>query len=304
MPNFFRLHLLPIFLLVSTACGLLVAYAMAGDFKPLGQWSAADVVGEGGSCVLAFVWLCLMLKSRPAGRVTQLLTTGLGLMFLAWWADCLDEFIALPDAFYWDHWLESAPMVIGVLVLTYGLYHWHHEQLAISAQLKKRERLFREHLAFDHLTPLAGARYLKKQLAICLKQSQQKGDALSLIAFDLNGFDAINQCYGHSEGDAVLQAVSQLVLLNLRQQDLLCRLAGDRFVILLPSTSEKQAQIMAAELTESIECFAYKTQNVGERLYLKAATAVVKAGDEDQQQLLQRLNIALANSKQPIALRA
>lgn len=304
MPNFLRLHLIPIFTLIVISGGLLLTYLIAGDLKPLRQWSAADIIGEGGSAVLAFVWLCLMLKSRPAGRVTQLLTLGLGLMFLSWWADCLDEFISLPDSFYWDHLFESIPMVIGVLVLTYGLYHWHHEQLAISAQLQKRERLFREHLAFDYLTPLAGASYLKKQLALCLKRSRQDAKPLSLIIIDLNNFDAINQCYDHVEGDAVLQAVSQLLLLNLRQQDLLCRLAGDRFVVLLPNTGKSTAQIMANELSLALVSFAYKTQGHGERLHLSATTAVVKAGDEDQHQLLERLNLALARAKQPMVLQA
>ncbi len=112
---------------------------------------------------------------------------------------------------------------------------------------------------------------------------------------------AINQAYGHAEGDAVLQALSHSLLLNLRRQDLLCRLAGDRFVVLLPNTGERQAQVLAQELQQAVRALAHKTRQQGERLQLAATTAVVMALDEPPQDLLKRLNLALAKAKQPLA---
>ncbi|MFP3701806.1 diguanylate cyclase, partial [Burkholderia sp. SIMBA_013] len=81
-----------------------------------------------------------------------------------------------------------------------------------------------------------------------------------------DNFAAINQAYGHAEGDAVLQALSHLLLLNLRRQDLLCRLAGDRFVVLLPNTGERQAKELALELQQAVRGLAHKTRLHGERL--------------------------------------
>lgn len=305
MPALLRLHRLKLLLLLVTANLILILHLATGDLKAVTDWSWADIIGEGGAGLLALLWLCLILKSRPAGRVTNLLTLGLGLVFLSWWVDCLDEFIHLPDTIHWDHWLESAPMAAGLLLLTYGLYHWHHEQLAITAQLEKRERLFREHRYFDKLTPLSGADYLRHQLALCLQQHDRQhplAEPLSLVAIDLDKFDSINQHFGHGEGDAVLQAVSQLLLLNLRRQDLLCRLAGDRFVVLLPGTGERQATLLAAELAMAVAAFACRTQHQGERLYLSASTATVMATVEDSpESLLERLNLKLAQAKQTSA---
>ena len=303
MSSLLHLHRLKLAALLLAANLALLLHLAAGDLKPMAEWVWLDILGEGGSALLALAWLVLILKSRPAGRVSSLLALGLGCVFFSWWVDALDEFIRLPDSITWDSWLESAPMPIGLLLMTVGLYHWHHEQLAISAQLEKRERLFREHRLFDKLTPLGAAEYLRRQLQLNLQHAEQ-AQPLSLVAVDLDNFSALNQRFGHAEGDAVLQAISQQLLLNLRCQDLLCRLAGDRFVVLLPNTGETLARQLAGELQLAVAHLAHKTRQHGERLHLSATVAVVMAVDEDPQTLLQRLNLALARAKQPLALSA
>ncbi|MBH2033221.1 MAG: GGDEF domain-containing protein [Pseudomonadales bacterium] len=303
MSSLLHLHRLKLAALLLAANLALLLHLAAGDLKPMAEWVWLDILGEGGSALLALAWLVLILKSRPAGRVSSLLALGLGCVFFSWWVDALAEFIRLPDSITWDSWLESAPMPIGLLLMTVGLYHWHHEQLAISAQLEKRERLFREHRLFDKLTPLGAAEYLRRQLQLSLQHAEQ-AQPLSLVAVDLDNFSALNQRFGHAEGDAVLQAISQQLLLNLRCQDLLCRLAGDRFVVLLPNTGETLARQLAGELQQAVAHLAHKTRQHGERLHLSATVAVVMAVDEDPQTLLQRLNLALARAKQPLALSA
>ena len=299
MPTLFGLHRLKLAALLLAANAALLLHLGAGDLKPMGDWVWLDILGEGGSALLCLVWLGLVLKSRPAGRVTNFLALGLGLVFLSWWVDALDEFILLPDAISWDHWLESAPMPLGLVLLTLGIYHWHREQLAISAQMEKRERLFREHLLFDKLTPLNTADYLRRQLQQSLAEARAAQQPLSLVILDLDDFSQINRLHGHAEGDRVLQALTQLLLLNLRHRDLLCRLAGDRFVVLLPNTGAREAQLLAEELRLAVAHLAYKARAHGERLQLQASTAAVMALQDDADGLLQRLNLALAKAKQP-----
>lgn len=287
-------------LLLAANLGLLL-YLACGELKSISEWVWLDIVGEGGTALLVLLWLGLVLKSRPAGRVTNYLALGLSFIFFSWWIDSLDEFIRLPDSVSWDHWLESGPMPVGMILLTIGIYHWHREQLAISVQMEKREKLFREHRLFDKLTPLGGADYLKRQLVASLEDSHRQQQPLSLLALDIDNFDAINQTFGHAEGDAVLQALSHLLLLNLRRQDLLCRLAGDRFVVLLPNTGESQARLLALELQHAVQGLAHKTRQHSERVHLSASTAVVMAMNEEPDALLKRLNLALARAKQPLA---
>ncbi len=283
-------------LVLAANCGLLI-YLAAGTIKAWAEINWMDVAGEGGTCLILCGWLVMLLRGRPAGRVTRLLSLGLCCIAFSMWMDTLDEFIRLAPEAVWDNWLETAPMPIGMLLLTLGMYHLQQEQRAITEQMRKREQLFREHRLFDKLTPLAGAQYLRQHLQQALAQAAGEHQPLSLVAIDLDNFSQVNQRYGQDEGDQVLQVVAQLLLLNLRQQDMLCRLAGDRFVAVLPSTGERQAQAMAEALRLSIAHLAHHSRRHGERLQLTATVASVMALDEDEAQLLKRLNLALSRAK-------
>ena len=92
-------------LLVIANAGALL-YLSLGELKPMEIWSWTDIAGEGGSALLVLVWAWLLLKGRPAGRVTNLLFFGLACLFCSLWMDSLDEFIALPETMTLDHWLE------------------------------------------------------------------------------------------------------------------------------------------------------------------------------------------------------
>ncbi|MHC6226152.1 GGDEF domain-containing protein [Pseudomonas sp. X10] len=283
-------------LILAANAGVLI-YLAAGTLKTWAEINWMDVAGEGGTCLILCGWLLMLLRGRPAGRVTRLLSLGLCFTAFSMWMDTLDEFIRLPAEAVWDNWLETAPMPVGMLLLTLGMYHLQQEQHAITEQMRKREQLFREHRLFDKLTPLSGAQYLRQHLQQALAHAAAEQQPLSLVAIDLDDFSQVNQRYGQEEGDQVLQVVAQLLLLNLRQQDMLCRLAGDRFVAVLPNTGQRQAQAMAEDLRQSIGHLAHHTSRHGERLQLSASVASVMALDEDEAQLLKRLNLALVQAK-------
>lgn len=289
-------------------CGLatlaltgLYLYVLAGEIKAWESIKWVDVFAEGGSALLALIWLVLLLRSRPAGTVTLLLSLGLSCFVFSWWMDLIDEFIKMPPTVYWDNWLESMPIPIGLLLLTFGIYHWHKEELAISAQMVKRERVFREHRLFDALIPLGGADYLREQLKLALKDAKSSQRVLSLVAIDIDDFYKINAQYGHQEGDQALQSVTQLLLLNLRDQDLLFRLAGDRFVALLPDTREHEANHIANELQHAIASLAYKTKTHGNRIHLSATIAVEVGQNEEPNVLIKSLNSRLGLIKSQIS---
>lgn len=301
MKSLLKMHSLTLSSLFLAANAGLLIYLAAGDIKYWAEINWMDVVGEGGAGAIWLGWLIMLLRARPAGRVTRLLAIGLCCLTFSMWMDTLDEFIRLPADAVWDNWLETAPMPVGMILLTFGVYHLHREQQAISAQMSKREQLFREHRLFDNLTSLSGAQYLRQHLRQALETARTDQRPLSLIAVDLDDFSLINQRYGQEEGDQVLQVVAQLLLFNLRQQDMLCRLAGDRFVAVLPDTGESQARLLADDMRQSIGSLGHRTLRHGERLHLQATTATVMALDEDEAQLLKRLNTMLAQAKPRLA---
>ena len=204
----------------------------------------------------------------------------------------------MPSTLIWHNWLESLPIPIALVLLSIGIYHWHQEEIAISAQMVKRERYFREHRLFDKLIPVGGAAYLKKLLKLSLAESKKLQQPLALIAIDLDNFNMINRLYGPEESDHILQLICQLLVLNLRDEDLICRLAGDRFVVLLHNTSEHEAQQMSMDLQNAVASFAYRTRQHHQRVYLSATAVTTMARTDDSDSLIKRLNLEISKTKQ------
>ncbi|MCV2367949.1 GGDEF domain-containing protein [Roseateles oligotrophus] len=270
-------------LLALPMAALLWAFASFGEPKPLLQWRWVDIAGEGGMGVMAAIWLFQLRLSRPGGRVTDLLCLGLAAMMLGQWVDVLDEFWHLPKAIYWDNWLESSLNPLGALLLTLGLHHWRLEQRALTEQLLKRERLFREHRSMDGITQLGDAAYLQAQIA--LEQRMQRPGALLMLSLD--GFDTVTRELGLAESDRLLQAASHLLLLNLHPEHLLCRFAADRFCVLMPGADSDGARLQAEHLQQALNGLAHHSRG-GQRLQLRAsrAWAPLDASQPPEQQLL------------------
>jgi len=237
------LHRRTLVIVAAALAGFLLLYASAGTAKPYGEWKWMDIVGEGGTAVMAGVWLLLTLSSRPGGLVTRLLAGGLAAIMLGSWADCLDEFFRISKDELWDNWLEAL-LPLGMAILTAGMVYWRQEQFRLNEHLQKRERLFRDHRPFDRLTQLADARYLREQL----RHAHDSGQPCALALLDIDGFHRINREHGQREGDRALQAVGHMLLLNLRNDDLLCRYAGDRFALLMPGLDAHEAGALARHL--------------------------------------------------------
>lgn len=271
----------------------LLLYASQGQAIPAAEWQPVDIVGEGGMALLAGFWAVLIARSRPGGRVTLLLTGGLTAIMLGNWLDCLDEFFQLPSTVWWDNLLESGLNIGGMLVLTMGLLDWRQEQFRITEQFERRERLFRDHRVLDLVTQLANADYLKRQLR--LERHLAPDQPCALIMLDIDRFHLVNRTHGAREGDRVLQAVSQILLLNLRPDDLLCRYAGDRFALLLPNTRENEAREMAQHLATMVGALRLHTRRAGQPLPLTARVACAMA-HTDLDVLIQRLNEAIENA--------
>ena len=283
-------------LLLAVAAGFGI-YRVWGEAKPFHTISWLDVFSEGGMTLLALFWLVLLLRSRPGGRVTQLLALGLSCVAFSWCMDTVDEFYRLPDHLFWRGWLESLPVPMALGLLSLGIFHWHKEEIAISAQLTKRERLFRDHRLFDKLIPVGGASYLREQIRLTSQGSDDR--SLALVAVDIDNFNHINRQHGFAEGDEILQSVCQVLWLNLRESDVLCRLAGDRFVALLPETTESEARSIATELQTAVSSLAYKHRETRQRIFLSATTAVTMACEGDADTLIRRLSRKLTQQSAP-----
>lgn len=233
--------------------GVLWLFGQSGALKSMAQWQWIDVVGEGGMALMLGVWLTQLRASRPAGVVTNWLCLGLAAMVLGAWVDWMDEFWALPKTVVWDNWMESTLTPAGVALLTWGLHLWRQEQLVLNEQLRKRERVFREHRSLDGVTQLGDASYMAQQVE--LERRAGRSGALVMLGFD--GFDAVLRDHGLAQAERMLQAAGQLLLLNLSPDALLCRYGAARFVVLLPGCDGDGARVVADDLRQALSSFVF-----------------------------------------------
>ncbi|HQR74086.1 MAG: hypothetical protein B7X69_03150, partial [Sulfurovum sp. 39-42-12] len=98
---------------------------------------------------------------------------------------------------------------------------------------------------------------------------------LSVVMFDVDEFKHINDTYGHSAGDTVLQSVATLTKETIRDYDYAFRMGGDEFLLLLPETNEKQAAVLCERLREKIEKQKI-TDSRGNTFFVTASFGVVE----------------------------
>lgn len=105
----------------------------------------------------------------------------------------------------------------------------------------------------DALTPLLNRRAFVRELARARTFAERYGVPASLVYFDLDGFKAINDRHGHAAGDAVLKAVAERLATNVRDSDVVGRMGGDEFALILVQADQATAEAKAAALAEAIE---------------------------------------------------
>lgn len=227
-----------------------------GDVKPLAAVDLIDALGEGCTLLVCCSWLWLIVSSRPAGRVTERLYYGCLLLVFCYFLDVGDEFIHYPADSVLMIWLESFTAPVGMVLLTFGLVGWHHEQRAIDRQLRGRELFFRDHQLLDPLTQLYGAAYLQAVLdrELALQQdSQRERQPLSLLVIDICRFSDVNRQFGVAAADDLLCQLGEAVASQLRFSDLVCRFRADCFIAVLPNTALAQALHLQHHLQQQLQ---------------------------------------------------
>ncbi|MGZ4412528.1 MAG: diguanylate cyclase [Gaiellaceae bacterium] len=129
----------------------------------------------------------------------------------------------------------------------------HFAEVAAIAIETARTHSELERLATtDDLTGIANRRRFREQLERELVAMNRHRLSLSLLLFDLDGFKEINDTYGHQLGDEVLKSVARALVEGCRQNDVVARIGGDEFAVLLPCTPSDDALRVGLKLQAAI----------------------------------------------------
>jgi diguanylate cyclase (GGDEF)-like protein len=108
----------------------------------------------------------------------------------------------------------------------------------------------------DELTALLNRRALEERLGAELARSTRHALDTTIILLDLDTFKLVNDLGGHAAGDELLQAVARLLKEQCRQPDVVGRLGGDEFLVMLPMTTPREAMVLVGRLQAGLLALA------------------------------------------------
>ena len=158
----------------------------------------------------------------------------------------------------------------------------------------RRFREARQLADLDALSGLHNRRYFHETLARDVARAQRYGRRLALIVFDLDDFKDINDRVGHLAGDAVLAEASERMRDAIRSADVVCRVGGDEFAVIMPESGLEHADQLFARIQATI---SERPIGSAGRVRISAGITELKAED-DSISLFERADDALYRAKE------
>lgn len=153
----------------------------------------------------------------------------------------------------------------------------------------------KQEAATDKLTSALTRKYTEDALSDLLTASKMKNSVFSILMYDLDKFKKINDTFGHQIGDTVLKAVANTVLSVLKKGQILGRVGGEEFIVLLPDVEKEQALIIAEKIRKQVEALLFDDPDV--RITISIGIAVFPRHGSMEKDLLSKVDQALYAAK-------
>jgi diguanylate cyclase (GGDEF)-like protein len=124
-------------------------------------------------------------------------------------------------------------------------------------QWKEEVKRLNEITMLDELTKSYNRRYFNQKVQKHIDLFRRYGQVFSMIMFDVDDFKSINDTYGHDNGDYILKAIVNDVKHHIRSSDVICRIGGEEFAVILTETNLEEACRVAEKIRSAIASQRY-----------------------------------------------
>jgi diguanylate cyclase (GGDEF)-like protein/PAS domain S-box-containing protein len=155
----------------------------------------------------------------------------------------------------------------------------------------------RQNMACDHLTGIANRRTFFEAAELELARWKRLPRPLSLVLFDADHFKNINDRHGHPAGDSVLRHLAASLTATFRGCDLVARIGGEEFAVLLPSATQDQAVLVAERLLRAVESSVVEVDGVQIRYTVSGGVATLNVSIIGLDDLMKHADQALYAAK-------
>lgn len=163
---------------------------------------------------------------------------------------------------------------------------------------KKAEEALRELANSDPLTGLNNRRFFLQIASIEFENARRRGTALSFCMIDIDHFKMVNDSHGHDVGDETLKMVASVLKNNLRKTDVVGRIGGEEFAVLLSGTGMDEAVETAERLLDAVRGKTVETCNKKVRVTVSIGVASMSQQTREVETLLKFADKALYTAKE------
>ena len=163
--------------------------------------------------------------------------------------------------------------------------------------LKRFEKVLIEQNRHDDLTGLANRRALDRALLREWRRMQRTGTGFAVLAMDLDHFKEVNDRFGHPAGDQMLVQVAGRLKRAAREVDLIARVGGEEFIVLVHGDSLEGAQIAAERMRVAVAAAPYALKEGLAPVTISIGVALARPEDPDVAEIVERADQALYRAK-------
>jgi len=173
--------------------------------------------------------------------------------------------------------------------------------LSLGIDVSERKQIEEQMLQLathDQLTGMSNRRNFQIEFAREIASAKRYGSQLALFYLDLDQFKTVNDRCGHEAGDKLLRVVSETLQEVIRGTDVLSRIGGDEFTLIVPNADKKGIENLASKINESLMALEFQVDDQAYEISCSIGIAIYPQHGSDEHELLSNADLAMYQAKE------